>query len=266
MFPNEMFRHSPRGIPDDFQRLTAGALHDYYRDALKHDGVECFIVGDFNTYQMTETIKRHFRFPERKRHHRWVDTERKSIKKPRFVSEDNHVKQARLNIGFRTDVRMDHDLYPAMLLADMYLGGDEHSLLFRDIREDAHLSYYIDSMYFANKGLFAVVAGVDNKNCDRATKRILSVIERAADGDIDSDLFADAKRHVIRKRRSRMDSSRGLRIQHQWSQRLHGAFYDLEKDIAAIEAVDEATLIKAMRTLKLDTVYTLKGDDDDGAT
>lgn len=259
MFPNEMFRHSARGMPGDFQSITPHALYDYYQDSLKHDGVSCWVVGDFNIQQMLDSLKSHFHFPERKHGYQWLDTEKKTIKKPRFISEENAVRQARLNIGFRTEIRMDHALYPAMQVANMYLGGDEHSLLFNEIREKEKLSYYIDSMYFANKGLFAVLAGVDNQKSEKATKKILSVIEHVVDGQIDESLFRDAKKHVIRKLRHRMDSLRGLRIQHQWAWRLDGDFYQPDRSIRRIENVDKHQLRKALHTLKLDTVYTLKG-------
>lgn len=102
-------------------------------------------------------------------------------KKPRVHLDTDDTKQTHICLGVKSFDRYDERRY-ALDLLNAILGEGMSSRLFRKIREEMGLAYYIGSANYelADTGLWLAKAGVDNKRVEQAIKAILEELQRLA--------------------------------------------------------------------------------------
>jgi len=93
---------------------------------------------------------------------------------PRVYLDSDKTQQTHLCLGFKSFDRYDERQY-ALDLANTLLGQGMSSRLFRKIREEMGLAYYVGSANYelADTGLWFARAGVDTQRAEQAIKAIL---------------------------------------------------------------------------------------------
>ena len=176
---------------------------------------------------------------------------------PREVYEAMDVTQGKLAMGWRAATDDQH----AMMLANLVFGGYSNSKLFLNVREALSLCYYASSAYHRSKGIVTVSSGVAFEDYLQARETIEAQLEDIKLGEIEPWELDGAKGVMLSAVRSREDS--GSRMEENLlGQAATGLWESEEELIAALDAVTPERVAAAARSMTLDTVYFLGGEDE----
>ena len=138
-------------------------------------------------------------------------------------------------------------------------GAGMTSKLFVNVREKMSLCYYAGSGYYGSKGIVTVSSGIDEKNYEIAKEEILSQLRLTAMCQITDAELSAAKQGIISHLRSVPDAPGALENFYGTSS-IAGMRYDLDSYIAAIAAVTAQDVARCAASLRLHTVFFLKGE------
>src|SRR5699024_5813859 len=131
---------------EDLHSIDSENLANYYIDIIQKDNLDMYILGDFNVSDMKEQVISLFK--------RDTVTE-DSVKQeenvhiqsvePKKIVETDTIHQAKLHIGYRTNILYKDDEYSALQVFNGLFGAFPNSKLFLNVREKHSLAYYIAS-------------------------------------------------------------------------------------------------------------------------
>lgn len=175
-----------------------------------------------------------------------------------YVQETMDVTQGKLALGFRTEITVHDPRYPAMMLFNAVYGAGTTSKLFLKIREEQSLCYYAGSSMDKFKGVMLVDAGIECADYQVALDGILTQLECCKRGEITGEELESARAYLISALRTGQDSPGRLDdfAIGQAIAGLDGSMMDLAERISRV-TLDQ--VVEAAKTLRLDTVYFLKG-------
>lgn len=176
---------------------------------------------------------------------------------PRFVTETMDVTQGKLAMGFRCAT----DDVPAMILANLLFGGTSNSKLFMNVREKLSLCYYASSLYARSKGILTVSSGIETKDYDRALTEILHQLEAVQRGEWE-DWELAAARSAMRASLQSLGDSQGAMENYYLGQAATGQDESPEELLVLLSEVTPERIRAAAQSVKLDTVYFLKGREN----
>lgn len=118
-------------------------------------------------------------------------------KKQRVHLDTDETQQTHICLGFKSFDRYDERRFASDLL-NTILGQGMSSRLFRKIREEMGLAYYIGSANYelADTGLWFARAGVDNKRVEQAIMAIIEEFQSLALQNVDAKELRKAKEYV----------------------------------------------------------------------
>src|SRR5690606_30139068 len=116
-------------------------LYEYYRSLLKEDQIDIYILGDLDKAYMEELVGESFQRDQISQRTESKDEQLNKKKEPQEVIEKQNVQQAKLHIGYRTNITYKDDNYPALQVFNGILGGFPSSKLFINVREKNSLAY-----------------------------------------------------------------------------------------------------------------------------
>ncbi|PKL01548.1 MAG: hypothetical protein CVV56_00775 [Tenericutes bacterium HGW-Tenericutes-1] len=262
MFENELYALRSKGDYETLDLVTPETLWNAYLAMLKNDSFHISVVGDFNELKIKKLLLKTFDFQWKERPHQWVDTETKLISQVARVPELNDVKQAKLFLGFRSEIRIDSKDYLAMSVFNTLFGDSDQAKLFRTIREEQHLCYYVSSSYDSNKGVVFISMGVEPGNEDLASRLAIETLEKIKSGEFSEEDLAFAKSFQIKRIRQRDDSILTLSAMDFYFRNLYGVSYDTLQLVQSIDSLSKEDIMKCANSLILDTYYYLTRRND----
>ena len=248
-----------RGTVEDVRAITPRSLYEHYQKILRTSPAEIFYVGSASAEETARCLMplanalaaEPMALPEQ--------TTLKLTAPEREFSETMDINQGKLSMGFVTPVDYWHPDYIAMQVFNAVYGAGMTSKLFMNVREKLSLCYYAGSGYYGSKGIVTVSSGIDECNYETAKAEVLRQLLLTADGQITDAELSAAKSAIISGLRSVPDSPRAL-------EGFYGTLYlcgrtdDLRERIEAVERVTAEDVARCAGTLKLHTVFFLKGE------
>ena len=265
---NQMMRHlcagdsfalPIRGTVEDVRAITPERLYAHYRKILQTSPAQIVYVGSAGADEVAaclmplaealaaapmvlpEQTPLHLTAPERE------------------FSETMDINQCKLSMGFVTPVNYWHPDYIAMQVFNAVYGSGMTSKLFVNVREKLSLCYYAGSGYYGSKGIVTVSSGIDEINYETARDEILSQLRLTAMGRITEAELSAAKQGIISGLRSVPDAPGALENFYGTAS-IAGMRYDLPAYIEAISAVTAADVARCAASVRLHTVFFLKGE------
>ena len=170
-------RVSPLGNEEDIEKIDAGRLAAFHRDLLRESEIHFYFSGHISVDDVIAVSRQ---IPL------WFKTIGRAEKKDKYGTEipmaDSHsmrhifecgqVKQGKLIYGFEVPVAQDLRSYVALLVLNALLGGEITSFLYRYLREDKRLCYFIESQVEPLLGRAYVLASVEREDYQSALKEI----------------------------------------------------------------------------------------------
>lgn len=261
MFENELYGIHRYGTVSDIEKITPVALYDAYNEMLSQSKIlVCVSGGKFsNVKNLLEKYISDEKRVVALNETLYVETS-EDVK---YVREQEEVKQGKLVMGFRMGMKGEDDNYAARRVMVDLFGGSPHSKLFTVVREKMSLCYYCSAVMFRQKGVMIVQSGIESYNEEKAKNAILEQLEDIKNGNFSDDDIASSVKSLEDGFRSVSDSSESVA---NWftSQICSNEFMYPEDFIEQFKSVTREDIIKAAKSVTLDTVFMLKGTAEGG--
>ena len=259
MCAGDSFALSLRGEKADVEAITAQSLYDHYQKVLRESPVELFFVGSAEAEQVAEYLMPLAQAIAAEPMALPAQTALKLTAEPREFSETMDVNQGKLSMGFTTPITNQHPDFAVMQVFNALYGAGMTSKLFMNVREKLSLCYYAGSGYYGSKGIVTVSSGIDERNYETAKAEILHQLALTAAGEITPAELSAAKQGIISGLRSVPDAPGALENFYGTAS-IAGMRYDLPGYIQAVSAVTAADVARCAASVRLHTVFFLKGE------
>lgn len=261
MCEGEGYAVNSTGYIEDLASINPQNLYAEYKQMLRRDALEIAVVGDISPEAVHEMFKRHFNLETPKKSGEIMDMEEKEIVAVKLVKEHQDIAQGKLNIGYRTHVRItDADYLPLLVFNGMF-GGYAHSKLFMNVREKSSLCYYCASRLDNFKGLLYVYSGIEFKNYEQALEIIDQQLADMKAGNFSDKELELAKKSLINSKLESLDQATGL-LAHENLNELLPKPLTVEEWVAAINSVTSQQIVAVANKIEQDTIYFLTGKED----
>ncbi|MBQ9973637.1 MAG: insulinase family protein [Oscillospiraceae bacterium] len=264
MCRDEAYGVSRYGDEERACAITPDSLWGAYRTLLERAWVEIYYCGSAEPERVEQAVRAAFAaLPDTGcRISPACQVRANAGREPRVIEQAMDVTQGKLAMGFRTGgVTAGSEDYPALMVFNAVFGGTSMSKLFMNVREKLSLCYFASSMLEKHKGLMMVSSGIEFDKYDRARTEILAQLEACRRGDITQEELEGAKRILITALRTTLDSQN--RLADFWlGQRIAGLDQSPARLVELLERVDMDRVVAAARSVELDTVYFLKGKEE----
>jgi len=261
MCDSESFRFHQYGTIEMLESITNKDLFDHYKEVLKSSPIDVVVVGDIDFDKTRDMIMEHFHIVRDGVVSIPDSISNVPVSDVREITEHFDVSQAKLTIGYRTNLSFAHPLYNASVLFSNILGGGASSKLFKNVREKESLCYYIFSRIEKYKGVMLIGSGIEAKDKEKALKLINIELDNMKSGMFDDDEIKIAKDALTSAIRSISDYPNSF-MNFYYSQKLSGREFDLEGLLGRIELVTKEEIIEAGNHIELDMIYFLAKEGD----
>lgn len=261
MGENVAYSYQEYGYLDDLEEITPDNLYEYYKDVLRSDKVDVFVVGDVDEEEIIEFIKNNFK----------INTVKKDLGSPVIehekirsrcskINEKENIVQSKLNIGCKLKGLNDFERKYVMLLYNEILGGSTESKLFKNVREENSLAYYISSTFKIYDNIMMIYSGINKKDYDKTLNLIKKEMSKMKKGNISDTEIENAKKNILSSYDTLADNPVKI-INLYYSKELSNG-EDLQEKIDNINKVTKEDIIKVANKIKFDTVYLMYGEDN----
>ena len=253
----EMCDGEPYGISRLGDEAGAEKLHALYGELLATARLELFYCGSASLERVREALAAAFAtLPRDGIRDIAPSTPHPARTEVKRVEEAMDVTQGKLGMGFACG----SDDYAAALMGNTLFGGSSNSKLFLNVREKLSLCYYASSMYHRQKGIITVSSGIEFQNYQQAYDEILSQLAAVQNGELEEWELAGARSTLLNSYAT-VGDSQGKLENFYLGQAATGRS-ETPADLAqAVMEVSAERICRAMSTVKLDTVYFLKGKE-----
>lgn len=255
MFSGEPYAVNRFGTKDDVSNITKESALAAWKNVLKTSKVLLTVVGNVSVDEISNELKERFSNVERE-YKNIPDAVFKPVaEKVNEVTESMDVKQGKLVLGFRVNMKPNDSRTYAMRSFTDIFGGGPYSKLFANVREKMSLCYYCSARYIRKKSFVVIQCGCEEENMDKAVKEILNQLEEIKNGNFEYE-FNSSKAGLTDAINSVYDAPDSL---ENW--------YLLQMDDDVIKSPKESAeennkvtkeqVIECANLLTLDTVYKL---------
>ena len=187
MFSDEPYSINKYGYVKDVETLSKNDIKTAWVNALSKAKILVTVVGNTDIDKVYNHLLGEFKNINRNYIH---------LPNPVFVGKSEKVnnyieridvKQGKLVLGFRADVKPKDDLAKAMRSFTDIFGGGPYSKLFANVREKMSLCYYCSARYTRLKSCILVQCGCLEENMDKAVNEISHQLDVIKSGDYEEE-------------------------------------------------------------------------------
>ena len=248
------------GYLEDLEKITEQNLYAYYKEMIKHNFLDIFVLGNVDEVEITNLFREVFNFDTFKKKQveaRVIEPKKISTKK---VIEKITAEQDNLVITLSTLGLTDYERNYPLSLFNTILGGGSESLLFKEVREKNSLAYTISSTPNKLDNLIIIRGGITSNKSEEAIKLIKKILKDLANGHISDELLDKAKEYYTSAIDDIIESSFQI-IESYYMMELLGVD-DLETKRKKMLKVTKEEVVTVAKKTKLNTIYILKGENE----
>lgn len=255
MFADEPYGVGRYGLIDDVKGITASDITNVWHNALATAEIMFTIVGGADINKAAQSLENAFASVKRN-----YSPLQDAVFVPACNAVKEHmeridVKQGKLVLGFRVNLKPQDALTPAMRSFCDIFGGGPYSKLFANVREKLSLCYYCSARYTKLKSCIMIQCGCNEENMDKAVEEIMNQLEEIKKGNFEEE-FNSSK---IGLRDAILSVNDTPELIEGWyaNQIIDDEIITPEQSAAENDAVTMEDVIKCASLLSLDTIYKL---------
>jgi len=255
------FSYRGYGYLDDLNKINEKNLYQYYKDFLAKSDVDIYVIGDFSIKDMTKLVKEKLNFKTLKKPKSKITIYHdKFLKKERTFIEEFKVNQSKLSIGCKLNNLNEFERKYVINIYNMLLGGGFNSKFMQIIREQNSLAYYINSSVNKADNLLIIQSGISYENFDKVIKYIKDILKNIGKYITEEELINAKMEYlsILEETNDNMDSI----VENLIAANLLN-LDDLEIRKKEISKVSIEDIKKISKKVYMDTVYLLKGDNNE---
>ncbi|MDD4705701.1 MAG: insulinase family protein [Bacilli bacterium] len=246
------------GSLEEVESITPVSLYKYYKQVLKHDYIDIYIIGDLNMDDIERIISKYAKFKYIKNHDIKMYTsnpKRKPlIKSERFIYVQTNIVMI-LNLNNLTSYEQK---YVANLYNIILGGGSLETKLYKRLREENSLCYNVNSMYQKYDGLIIISTAVDINAKDKAINLIKQAI-KDMNNNISDEELERAKELIVSSLGMSMDNI-GKIVDNYFFKNVSD-LDDYEIRIKEFKKVTKEEIYNLGKKISISTIYSLVGGE-----
>lgn len=261
MFAGDPYRINPKGTKETLLAATPESVTAAWHRMLRESKMLVTVVGSTDPEAACVALRRRLEGVERAY---------QPLPTPHFVArceqvkdvrESEKIRQGKLVLGFRVDMRPGDPLAPAMRSFCDVFGGGPYSKLFMNVREKMSLCYYCSARFVRQNSYIFIQCGCEEENMDKAVAEILHQLEMIRDGDCKAELES-SRIAMIDALDGVADTPNGL--ENWYAARLLDDVFRTPAQVAEeTRSVTVEQLQECAGRLSLDTVYRLVAEKEE---
>ncbi|GAB3794940.1 EF-P 5-aminopentanol modification-associated protein YfmF [Virgibacillus kimchii] len=255
MCKGEKYQLHVHGYEEDLELLSNEDLYSYYEKMIQSDQMNIYVHGDFDEKEVTKKFAEVFQREGSTASEEGAPENHQTVKQKEVI-EKEEIQQAKLHIGYRTNITYRDADYFALQVFNGLFGGFPSSKLFINVREKNSLAYYAASRLESQKGLLLVFSGIAPEDFEKARDIIKQQMEAMKDGDFTEEEVTETKELIVNQLLETMDHPQGI-IELLYQQVLGGITRSPEELIENIKKVTKRDVIDAANKIEEDTLYLL---------
>ena len=249
------------GYLEDLDKIDVKSVSEHYRDIMTKSPLDIFVVGSVDIEEFCGFMEEYFKDFD-------FDISPieagggivKETDEVKYAEDVFDVAQGKLAMGFTTGITIDDENYYSMLLANSIFGSGAHSRLFNTVREEMSLCYYASSMLDKFRAVMLVSSGIEFVNYEKAKTEIEKQLSNIAKGDFTDDELNVAKSFIVNSYLSYKDSPYAMKEYYR-SQCFSANKDSIDEAVDKISSLTRKDVTEALKSIKLNTVYFLKGKE-----
>ena len=248
------------GYMEDLEKLTSKDLYNYYLDVIQNDAVDIFVIGDVDIDRVSKLVEKHLPFKTNLKNkeshfytHDYVGDEIK------FVSEKVPKEQSTLVLGFKLDDISDYEKRYVLNVYNYILGGSTESNLFRVVREEHSLCYYITSSGQPLLNIGIIKAGINADDYEETLSLIHQELNKMQLGEFDEAKIENAKTTYINSLTELEDNPDNILSLYIGMEYLKAD--DIETRKKKIKEVTKEQIVAIANKIHLNMIFLLEGSD-----
>ncbi|MFP7477579.1 EF-P 5-aminopentanol modification-associated protein YfmF [Terribacillus saccharophilus] len=261
MCKDEPYSLHVHGYEEDLEDMNGSKLYGFYENMLNQDKMDIYILGDVESEIAEKAVQ-----PFLEREVTVLEEQAASIHPAsadvKEVIETQDVQQAKLHLGYRTNIRYDDPDYAALQVFNGLFGGFPSSKLFRNVREKHSLAYYAASRFESHKGLLFVFSGIDPKDYQKAKEIIDAQLDAMQAGEFEGSEVEEVKDLIVSQILETIDNPAG-HIETLYQQVMGNKNITIEQLLDTIRQVTLDDVLQVAKKVQLDTVYLLTNKEAD---
>ena len=258
MDSNDPISYNMCGYKEDLDKITPENLYDYYKEVLRTNLVDIFVVGDVDKDIVLKEFKDKFKIKTIKRDTTKAFITYDNCNKEKIEIETMNLKQSKLAIICKI---LNISLFERRYVLPLYsliLGGGGVSRLFTNVREKNSLCYTVSSNSNTPNSLLMIYSGIDSENYDKALKLIKKEIKLK---NVKEEELENAKKEMISSVKTLPDSITGI-INYYFGMEVFKAD-DINTKIEKFNSVTVSDIESLGKKLKIGITYFLKGENNE---
>ena len=263
MEPDSYLSYRSVGYMEDLEKINSKKLYKYYESILNSDIMDIFVIGNVNERHIKKVIEDNFSSVKtlKKPTESHFVNPKKARLIPKTFREKQKINQSKLSLGYKIDKMTDFELRYVLNVYSYILGGGPDSKLFKTVREENSLCYYISSVGQPLNSIMTIKAGINKDDFKKALCLIKKEVLNMRKGKFDDDDIIKAKITYINSLKELEDSPDSMLSLYAGIEYLNSD--TLEDRFMKINKVTRDDVIKLASKIHLDTIYLLEGDDNE---
>ncbi len=255
-FKDEPYSMPSKGKLEDLDNIDNIELTNFYKRMLEDYPIEVYIAGDVSNQDLS-LVESEFlsKFESRQE----IQSNTKNFFKIDLgnkIFEYDEINQGKLVISMRTNVKPCSNQLPAYVLFNAIFGGGTYSKLFKIVREENSLAYYVHSVSDRTKMISIIEAGINEKDYNKTVTLIEKILKNIKAGDVTREELDQARDAIINTLWSLQDFAGG-NINHHIIGVLNGCPVTTEKFEKDLREVSLDQIVDVSKKLSIDTIYFL---------
>lgn len=250
------------GYKEDLEKINEKNLYEYYKEFLNKSDVDIYVIGDFDENQIIDLVKEKLNFKTLKKEKQDIYiTHKKISKKRKTIIEESNFNQSKLSIGCKINNLNDFERKYVINLYNMILGGGFNSKFMQEIREKKSLAYYINSSVNKADNLLIIQSGISYQNFSKVVSSVKNIMKRITKGEVSESELENVKVEYLSILEESYDNQDNIVENYIALDLLDLDDYETRKEMVKKVRVED--IINVSRKVYMDTIYLLKGDNNE---
>ena len=263
MNPDSPISYRESGYVEDLDKITEENLYAYYQDVLQNDVIDIFVLGNVEVEEIQKIIEKYMPMnreqPKYDISHCVInDKIRDDIHE---VTETENFNQSKLSVGIKVYDMDDYEKKYTLNALSFILGGSGDSKLFKTLREENSLCYYVSCSPSMLSSDMIITSGIDSSDYEKAVDLIKKCIEDIQNGNVTKE---DVEQEISVYTNSCLeiyDSPASIINNYLSHEYLENDLID--EKIKKAKQMTPEKIINLAKKIKIDTIYLLKGGNAD---
>jgi len=258
MCPDSPISYNSFGYVDVLETITPASLYEYYKEVLKKDLIDIFVIGDIDKNQIKTLIRDNFSIKTLKKESGSHLLENKKFRtRFKVIKEQKTLEQSTLLLGYKIENMTKKERLYVSYIYSYILGGSSDSKLFKNVREKNSLCYSINASIYGLSNLMIIKSGINADTSHKAIKLIKEQVKKMQKGDFELEEIEKAKITYLASLKGLEDSPNSILNMYISKEYLD---YDLvEERKKQIKDVTKEDIINLSKKIHPDTIFILEG-------